>query len=61
MQAIVHTKASQLSFGVDNLLDKNYCEHMSKADASVLGYSIQTGTVVNEPGRTFWLKGQVTF
>lgn len=55
------TKASQLSFGVDNLLDKNYYEHMSKADASISGYSIQTGTAVNEPGRTFWLKGQVTF
>jgi iron complex outermembrane recepter protein len=55
------TKESQLSFGVDNLLDKNYYEHMSKTDASVSGYSIQTGTAVNEPGRTFWLKGQLAF
>lgn len=42
--------------GVDNLLDKTYAEHISKAGAMIAGFE-QT-TRVNEPGRTLWLKTQ---
>jgi iron complex outermembrane recepter protein len=40
--------------GVDNLLNRAYAEHISRAGAMVPGF-IQT-TRINEPGRTFWLK-----
>lgn len=43
-----------VSAGVDNLFDKNYAEHLSRAGWMVAGY---TQTVrVNEPGRTLWAK-----
>jgi iron complex outermembrane receptor protein len=44
----------RLSAGVDNLFDRIYAEHISRAGAMVSGF-IQT-TRVNEPGRTAWLK-----
>lgn len=44
----------RLSAGVDNLFDRAYAEHVSRAGAMVPGF-IQT-TRVNEPGRTVWLK-----
>ncbi len=45
--------------GVDNLLDETYAEHISKSGAMIAGYE-QIGRV-NEPGRTLWLKMQLTF
>ncbi|MDO2088016.1 hypothetical protein Q2428_23890, partial [Escherichia coli] len=45
--------------GVDNLLDKDYSEHLNLAGNSSFGYSANTS--VNEPGRTFWGKINVTF
>ncbi len=45
--------------GIDNLLDKTYAEHISRAGASIPGFD-QT-TRVNEPGRTAWLKAQYSF
>ena len=44
----------RLSAGVDNLLDKTYAEHISRAGSAVSGF-VQT-TRVNEPGRTLWVK-----
>lgn len=44
----------QISFGIDNLLDHTYAEHLSTAGAMVAGFE-QTAQV-HEPGRTFWLK-----
>ena len=41
------------SFGIDNLLDKAYSEHLSRAGAAVNGYE-QTSRV-NEAGLTAWL------
>ncbi|HMA11997.1 MAG TPA: TonB-dependent copper receptor [Steroidobacteraceae bacterium] len=43
-----------LTAGIDNLLDRNYAEHLSRGGAMLSGYT-QT-TRVNEPGRTAWLK-----
>jgi iron complex outermembrane receptor protein len=49
----VHRLAS-LSMGVDNLLDKEYAEFVSRGGAEVTGFP--TTTRVNEPGRTLWVK-----
>lgn len=45
--------------GADNLLNETYAEHISRAGAMIAGFD-QT-TRVNEPGRTAWLKVQVSF
>ncbi len=49
-------KRATLSAGVDNVFDRAYAEHLSRAGAMVPGF-LQT-TRVNEPGRTLWLKLQ---
>ena len=49
----------RLSAGVDNLFDKTYAEHISRAGSAVAGFA-QT-TRVNEPGRTAWLKFDASF
>lgn len=43
-----------ITAGVDNLLNRNYVEHLSKSAAMIMGFP-QTGRI-HEPGRTFWLK-----
>ena len=43
--------------GVDNVFDKTYAEHLSRAGAGIPGY-VQTSRV-HEPGRTWWLKTTV--
>jgi len=48
-----------LALGIDNLFDKTYAEHISRAGASVAGF-VQA-TRVNEPGRVFWLKMEAKF
>jgi iron complex outermembrane receptor protein len=52
-------KGTLISAGVDNLTDKAYAEHISRAGAMVAGYT-QT-TRVNEPGRNLWLKASMAF
>jgi iron complex outermembrane receptor protein len=49
---------ARLSGGVDNLFDRTYAEHISRAGAMVTGF-VQT-TRVNEPGRFAWLKLDVS-
>jgi iron complex outermembrane receptor protein len=39
---------------VDNLFDKAYAEHLSRAGAMVAGFPPPT-TRVNEPGRNWWI------
>lgn len=48
------TAALRISAGIDNLFDRTYAAHISRAGASVAGF-IQT-TRVNEPGRFGWIK-----
>jgi iron complex outermembrane receptor protein len=52
-----------LTGGVDNILGKNYAEHVSKTGSytgtDLAAYS--DNVRVNEPGRTFWMKGTVKF
>ena len=45
--------------GVDNLLNETYAEHISRSGAAIAGYE-QLGRV-NEPGRTLWMKMQLSF
>jgi iron complex outermembrane receptor protein len=53
------SKAVQMTAGVDNVFDKTYAEHISRAGAAVAGYT-QT-TRVNEPGRNVWVKANFDF
>ena len=48
-----------LSAGVDNLTNRVYAEHLSRAGAMVSGFT-QT-TRVNETGRNLWLKANFKF
>jgi len=48
-----------VSAGVDNLFNKTYAEHISRAGTMVTGYT-QT-TRVNEPGRNAWVKANFAF
>jgi iron complex outermembrane receptor protein len=50
-------KKTLIAAGIDNVFDKAYAEFISRAGASVAGYT-QT-TRVNEPGRTAWLKATI--
>jgi iron complex outermembrane receptor protein len=52
-------KAAQLTAGVDNLLNKTYAEHISRAGTMVSGFT-QT-TRVNEVGRNLWVKVNADF
>ncbi|WP_437890406.1 TonB-dependent copper receptor [Phytobacter sp. V91] len=52
-------KNVKLSAGVDNLFDKAYSEHLNLAGNSSFGYS--SSQAVNEPGRTYWAKVNLTF
>jgi iron complex outermembrane recepter protein len=50
-------KGLLIAAGVDNLFDKVYAEHISRAGTNIVGFE-QT-TRVNEPGRNFW--GKITY
>lgn len=52
-------KDAQLSFGVDNLFDKTYAEHISRRGSAVTGFT--TTTRVNEVGRNLWMKVNASF
>ena len=53
------SKTVQVSAGVDNVFNKTYAEHISRAGAMVSGYT-QT-TRVNEMGRNAWVKANFDF
>ncbi|MCB1646579.1 MAG: TonB-dependent copper receptor [Pseudomonadales bacterium] len=50
------SQRATLTAGIDNLLDKQYSEHISRAGAVIPGYDV-TGKLA-EPGRTLWVKLQ---
>ena len=52
-------KVAQISAGIDNLFDKTYAEHISRAGAMVAGFTRTTR--VNEVGRNLWLKANFKF
>lgn len=53
-------KRALLSAGIDNVFDRTYAEHISRAAAAVAGYDAPT-TRVNEPGRFVWAKLSMSF
>jgi iron complex outermembrane receptor protein len=53
------SKSLQVTAGVDNLFNKTYAEHISRAGAMVSGFT-QT-TRVNELGRNAWVKANFDF
>lgn len=52
-------KHYKVSVGVDNLLDKAYSEHLNQAGSAGFGYAADTR--INEPGRTYWARMDVSF
>ena len=54
-------KNLKVSAGVDNLLNKNYSEHLNMAGNAGYGYPANDPTPINEPGRTLWTKVDVSF
>ncbi len=51
------SKRVQLAAGVDNVFNKTYAEHLSRAGSMVQGYT--TTQRVNEPGRNIWIKADI--
>ncbi|HRJ52400.1 MAG TPA: TonB-dependent copper receptor [Candidatus Thiothrix moscowensis] len=51
------SKNTKVRFGVDNVFDKTYAEHVSRRNLDLNG----TIERVNEPGRTAWLKLETEF
>ncbi|CAK0761590.1 iron complex outermembrane recepter protein [Gammaproteobacteria bacterium] len=51
-------KGLLITGGVDNLFDKTYAEFISRGGAMVTGYD--QATRINEPGRSLWLKLNLT-
>ncbi len=51
-------KTVLLTAGVDNVLNKTYAEHLSKAGVDIPGSVSFVNQRINEPGRVFWLKAQ---
>lgn len=53
------SKQLKVSAGVDNLLDKNYAEHLNLAGDA--GFGLPGDKALNEPGRTLWTKVDFSF
>ena len=49
-------KQADVKLGIDNVLARNYAEHLNKANAFDV-----TQVQINEPGRSLWVKGEVKF
>lgn len=49
----------KLSTGIDNLLDKAYSEHLNQAGNAGVGLSADSR--INEPGRTYWARVDMSF
>ena len=50
-----------LNLGVDNVFNRTYSEHISKATAYDVAAAGQVGQRINELGRQFWLKLNAKF
>ncbi len=51
----------KVSSGVDNLFNKAYAEHLNLAGNAGFGYPANDPRAINEPGRTFWTKVDMSF
>lgn len=55
------SKHLKLSVGIDNLLDKDYAEHLNLAGNAGFGYPADDPQALHEPGRTLWSKVDFSF
>jgi iron complex outermembrane receptor protein len=53
-------KGLLITVGVDNVFDRTYAEHLSRTGASLPGFLFPADTRINEPGRTIWVKAQMS-
>jgi len=53
------TRQVKLSAGVDNLFDKHYSEHLNLAGDA--GFGFPADTRIDEPGRTYWARVDMSF
>ena len=51
----------KVSSGIDNLFGKDYAEHLNLAGNAGFGYPASDPQAINEPGRTFWTKVDMSF
>jgi iron complex outermembrane receptor protein len=52
----------RFSFGVDNVFDKTYAEHINQDYVDIAGYLGDTTSArINEPGRSVWVKANLKF
>ena len=51
---------AMITAGIDNLLDRNYAEHLNLAGNAAFGYPADP-VRINEPGRTFWAKLNLSY
>ena len=49
----------KLAAGIDNLLNKNYAEHLNLAGNA--GFGLPGGVRLNEPGRTLWIRADLKY
>lgn len=49
----------KVAAGIDNLFGRTYAEHLNRAGNAGFGYP--GGTRINEPGRTLWLRADLSF
>lgn len=49
-----------MTAGIDNVFDRTYAEHLSRTGASLPGFVFPADTRINEPGRTIWVKAQIS-
>ncbi len=54
-------EAVKLKFGIDNLSDKKYTEHLNRDGSGGFGGFFATSNKVNEPGRAFWGRISIDF
>jgi iron complex outermembrane receptor protein len=55
------SRVALLTAGVDNIFDRTYAEHISRSGEMVVIPGFEQTTRVNEPGRSYWIKANVTF
>lgn len=49
----------KVSTGIDNLFDKAYSEHLNLAGNT--GFGLSSGERINEPGRAYWARVDLSF
>lgn len=54
-------ESMRFSFGVDNVFDKTYAEHINQDYVNIAGYLVDTDARINEPGRSVWVKANLKF